>query len=164
MTPRRPPFTLYPSKTQQWKFLAASVGLMLLGYPQVERGNLINGWFTYGFGALLSLFAIVQLLPGSNSLTVEEHGFRIVALFREQRFRWEEVDSFGTYEFKIRSKRRVLVGFNFAPGARPITKLMRKSRKTLGYEAGVPTVDGFTPAELVELLETYRLQHTKPAD
>ncbi len=164
MPPRRPPFTLYPSKTQQWKFLAAAVGLMLLGYWQVKRGNISDGWFTLGLGALLSLFAIVQLLPGSNSLTVEENGFRIVALFRENRFRWEEVDSFGTYEVKFRSKRRIFGGFNFAPGARPMTKLMRKSRKTLGYEAGVPAVDGFTPAELVELLETYRLQQTKPAD
>jgi hypothetical protein len=155
------PYTLPLNKRPQWLMLAAGLGLIPLGCWLVSRGDLM-GWLCLGVGVVIGLIALATLLPGAHALTLEEDGILIRTFYREQRIRWEEIGSFGTYELEFGKRKSRFVGFNFAEGARPTTALMRQSRQTIGYEAGVPAVAGFTAEELAALLEAYRLQQTEP--
>lgn len=154
------PFTVYPSKSKQWKLLAFSTVLSAACFWLASEGQK-SGWFFGGFFLLCGLVGLVQMLPNSVSLTVDEEGFRYVALFRTHRFRWAEIESFGTYVLKFKARTTVYVGFNFVPGAREQTSLMRASRRNLGYEAGLPEAYGHTPEQLAALLEAYRVRYAQ---
>ena len=104
--------------------------------------------------------AIVQLLPGAASLTLDEDGFHVMGLYRRTSYRWEEIEGFGVYQANGQKK---MVGFNFLEGSRPKSFLMNMSRSKIGYEAALGDLYGPDPDGLAEMMNAHLLQQTEDA-
>ena len=160
MERRALPFTLMPERKALWKHLLGAIAVTALGASAVYwHFALVAGWVLLVIGGLLTPVAAIQLLPGAASLTLDQDGFHVTGLFRRTSYRWDEIEGFGVY---CPTPKKQMVGFNFLPGRRPKSLLMRKSREEFGYEAALGDVYGLNPEEFAEMMNAYLDLQTKP--
>ena len=112
-------------------------------------------------GGILLTVAIIQLLPGAASLTLDEEGFHVTGLYRRTSYRWDEIEGVGVYQANGQKK---MIGFNFLDESRPKSFLMNMSRNTIGYEAGIGDLYAPDPDALAEMLNGYLDQQTSWED
>jgi hypothetical protein len=74
--------------------LALSVGFVALGVWLLEKRPIL-GWVTIIFFSLGIPASVAVMLPGATYLRLDRQGFEIVAVFRRQKYRWSQVESFG---------------------------------------------------------------------
>jgi hypothetical protein len=154
------PFTLQPKRKSLWKHLLGAILIAALGVAAVywQFAPLV-GWALLVLGGLLTPLAVVQLLPGAASLTLDQVGFHVTGLYLRTTYRWDEIEEFGVYYPNPKNK---MVGFNFLPGRRTKSLIMQKSREELGYEAGLGDIYGHSPDEFAEMMNAYRISQTEP--
>lgn len=74
------------------------------------------GWLIAGFFALGIPIAIVQLIPGSTYLEIDEQGFTMCTMYRKHRVLWSEVEEFMVIHHRQSGiKVNEWVGFNYRP-------------------------------------------------
>ena len=152
------PLTLLPNGKTQWKQLLAMSLMTALGASSVYWNSApLAGWGLLVIGLILTPLAIVQLLPGAASLTLDHDGFHVTGLYRRTTYRWDEIEKFGVY---CPVPKKKMVGFNFRPGTRPKSFFMKKSRRKFGYEAGLGDLYGPNPDKLAEMMNAYLRQQT----
>jgi hypothetical protein len=152
------PITLLPNRKTQWKQLLVMCLIIALGASSIYgQTSPLAGWALLVIGGILAPLAIVQLLPGAASLTLDQDGFHVTGLYRRTSYRWDEIEGFGAYSIAPKKK---MVGFNFRPGTRPKSFLMRKSRDSFGYESTLGDLYGPNPEKLAEMMNAYLRQQT----
>ncbi len=156
------PLTLLPARKTLWKHLLIMSLITGMGASSVYwRLASVAGWGLLAIGGFLLTVAIVQLLPGAASLTLDEEGFHVTGLYRRTSYRWDEIEGFGVYQ---PSGKKKMVGFNFLEGSRPKSFLMNMSRNTIGFEAGLGDLYGPDPDALAEMLNAYLDQQSSLED
>jgi hypothetical protein len=155
------PVTLLPARKTLWKHLIVMSLVAGMGAFSVYGGVAsVAGWGLLAIGGILMLIAIVQLLPGAASLTLDEDGFHVTGLYRRTSYRWDEIEGFGVYQANGKKK---MCGFNFLEGSRPKSFLMNMSRSKIGYEAALGDLYGPDPDALAEMMNAYLDRQTEDA-
>ncbi len=152
---RLKPQTLYPKKSSALWLLLVCLLFVIAG---IWMGN-SNGWIGYACAVFFGLgipIALIQLLPGSSYLRLDETGLVIRHLFRDHRVLWQDVDQFfvvglkqtGITVYKV-------VGFNFVPSY-DRQRIARHFAIAIGKcEGALPETYGMSAEELADKLNSY---------
>ena len=133
-----------------------AVGLLALFGPRpAEQEDVWVMWLCVGFFGLVAGVSVLQLLPQTSCLRLDTEGFTIRSLFREQTYRWDDVDTFGA----TRIGPNKMVGFNFAPHFRRAERLRGVSAALAGFEGALPDTYGMKAEELAHLMNEYKYRH-----
>ncbi len=133
---------------------------LLLGSSLFVAGGLWiaqeQGWMGYvcaGFFALCIPIAIVQLLPGSTWLQLNQDGITFANLFRVSHFPWNVFDDFFVVSMSpIKLAAHKLVAFDFVPSYDRTQLLRRANSMIANCEGALPSTYGKSAEELVDIL------------
>jgi hypothetical protein len=115
------------------------------------------GWFPASFFALGIPVALIQLLPRSSFLTVDEDGIEFCALFRKCRLKWKDISEFGVYSRESIGIGNT-VGFNYSPSYERLPTMRLLNKTLVGFEAALPDTYGLPAEDLANLLSTFLAQ------
>jgi hypothetical protein len=155
MTATPTPITLYPKRSRMiWLLLGCSI-FVAIGIWMGSEGESFGyvGAAFFGLGIPISL---IQMIPGSGFLTIDEKGFTFASLFRKDTIAWSDIDEFCV----VTLGHTRFVGLNFVPTYDRSRTGRRVSRVIAGCEGALPDTYGKKAAELAELLNT-RLQEAR---
>ena len=141
------PPTLIPSLKKRWSLLIVAGCFTIL----LSVGGGIIGLLAAAFFGVCTVMYVIELLPGSSSLRLDENGFEIIRRFRKQQFRWNEVSDFAVWT---------------CSGSRLVTFKSRRSRLGIfgkinaalagGRNGWLPNTYGTAADDLVQLMTTWR--------
>ncbi|OCK53104.1 hypothetical protein BA768_00670 [Chryseobacterium sp. CBo1] len=89
------PLILKPSKVKSIILILVSIGFVALGISLLEKNMLIAVLNIVFFGICLLIF-IINLIPDSSYLKIDERGIEMKNLFRTTFIPWQAVSSFRT--------------------------------------------------------------------
>lgn len=113
--------------------------------------EVIKGSFIIAFFGLCVMVFIVQLLPGSSWLRLDENGFTYCALFRTHHVRWQDVESFTLVRVGVND----LVGWNHVKNYESADGGRQLNRALVGVDASLPDNYGMSANTLAELMNSY---------
>lgn len=154
------PITLYPNRSKAiWMLLLAVAFVacgIFIGIEGDPYGYLVAAFFGLGIPVFL-----IQMLPDSAFLTIDEKGIVGANLFQKFSFAWSDIDEFFVVRMQTHGiSVHEMVGFNFvstydrARVARTLTKV------TARCEGALPDTYGMKAADLAHLLNM-RLRQAK---
>ncbi|REC45094.1 PH domain-containing protein [Chryseobacterium sp. 5_R23647] len=138
------PLILKPSKIKNIILILISIGFISLGISLLEKNMLIAVLNIVFFGICLIIF-IINLLPNSSHLTIDEKGIEMKNLFRTTFIPWQAVSGFKT-KFIFVNK---LVTFT-------IDEKLLESSKMKGKTGAFPDTYGMSAKNLANLLNQYK--------
>jgi hypothetical protein len=151
-TTRITPQTLYPKRSSAVWLLLVSSAFVAIGVWMGRE----EGWIGYAiavFFAVCAAVAVVQLLPGASSLTIDGDGLTCRSLFRRWAVRWGDIDRFHVVVIRHGGLRvHQLVGWNYLSGRGPGGRGPRISSALAGCEGALPETYGMKAAELADFL------------
>ena len=118
------------------------------------------GWFPASFFALGIPVALIQLLPKSSFLTVDEDGIEFCTLFRKCRLKWNDISEFGIYSRESIGIGKT-VGFNYSPSYERLPTMRLLNKTLIGFEAALPDTYGLRAEELASLLSDFHSTRAK---
>lgn len=148
------PVTLKPRPLKMFFLLLGSGMFVAIGVWLIPREPLIS-WATIIFFGLCSVVAVIGLHPKSSFLTLTAEGFLFASLFRRHFVKWSHVQSFSP----TRIGGNNMVGWNYVPEFRPLSKLRRANVAIAGVEAALPDTYGMSVDTLCALLSELRNQY-----
>ena len=107
----------------------------------------------FGLGVVV---ALIQLLPGSSYLELDERGFTTCTMFRKGFERWEDVGEF--FPLSLDARARTMVAYRYAPGYKPHPTARKLLIAVAGAEAALPDTYGRPAKDLAELLNKIRAE------
>lgn len=137
------PLILKPGKVKSSILLVISIGFVALGISLLERNMLIAILNIVFFGLCFIVF-LLNLIPGSSYLKIDEKGIEMKGLMRKTFIPWQAVNSFGTKWVAFNKLVVFDLNKNLAGG-----KLKRR-------QGGLPDTYGMSAARLAELLNEYK--------
>ena len=146
---------LKPSPWRHLMLLGLSGGFVVLGLF-VLRDHSVLGWLTVAFFGLGVLVALITLVPGSSYLELSPSRITVRTLYRTWHVNWSDVSEF----FVSRVGARSMVCWSYSPGYSAARRGREISRSLAGVEAGLPDTYGLSAAELSDLLNQWRVEHT----
>lgn len=138
------PLILKPSKIKNIILILISIGFISLGISLLEKNMLIAVLNIVFFGICLIIF-IINLLPNSSYLTIDEKGIEMKNLFRTTFIPWQAVSGFKT-KFIFVNK---LVTFT-------IDEKFLENSKMKGKTGAFPDTYGMSAKNLANLLNEYK--------
>jgi len=138
------PLILKPSKIKNIILILISIGFISLGISLLEKNMLIAVLNIVFFGICLIIF-IINLLPNSSYLTIDEKGIEMKNLFRTTFIPWQALSGFKT-KFIFVNK---LVTFT-------IDEKLLESSKMKGKTGAFPDTYGMSAKNLANLLNEYK--------
>jgi hypothetical protein len=129
---------------------AFTAGGIWMGLSGEWIGFLIGGFFALGIPV-----AVLQLIPGSAYLHVDQTGFTFSSSFRKATIPWSVVDEFFVVTLRQHGVRvHSMVGFNFVPSY-DRSRLGREFAKAVSRcEAAFPCTYGKKAQELAEFMNS----------
>ncbi len=161
-----PPTLIQPREIQASRLktiglLAGSLAFVAAGAFIQSRSPTIEpmAWLCMVFFGLGVVVAIVQLVRPQR-LLLDNEGFTLVGgmVRRPRKERWADVRGFVVFRLP---RGGTMVGYNYAPGAEPKSKLLAISRG-MGCDAGLGKGWPGGDAAMVEQLNAYRQQALSP--
>jgi len=137
------PLILKPGKVKSSILLFISIGFVALGISLLDRNMLIAILNIVFFGICFIVF-LLNLVPGSSYLKIDEKGIEMKNLFRTTFIPWQAVSSFETKWVAFNK----LVIFNLNKNLAG-EKLKRR-------QGGFPDTYGMSADKLAELLNEYK--------
>ncbi|WP_445431720.1 STM3941 family protein [Chryseobacterium indoltheticum] len=138
------PLILKPSKIKNIILILISVGFISLGITLLEKNLLIAVLNIVFFGICLIIF-IINMIPNSSYLTIDEKGIEMKNLFRTTFIPWQAVSGFKT-KFIFVNK---MVTFT-------IDEKLLKNSKMKGKTGAFPDTYGMSAKNLANLLNEYK--------
>lgn len=133
------------------RVLGLAMLIVLGGIAGLTKGFIV-AWICIAFGIAATVVTVAaQALPRTK-LRLTSHGFAYGTLARRYFFRWSDVAWFGVCRFATSD----WVVFTFADHYSDDQKLRAVNQRFGGFDRFLPDLYGHGPAELVELLETWR--------
>lgn len=108
---------------------------------------------------LVSVECIMHLLPGASWLSLDDDGFTIHRLHKEERLRWQQVEEFFVLPSRtifVLSAPRRFVAFDLEPGEQRQGRIRRKTLSLMGFENALPSTYGMRAEDLASLMEDWR--------
>lgn len=91
---RPEPITLVPSRKQWWVIAIGGGILFVIALISVTLGGDTAAIIVATFAGFWAVLGAIMLLPGANSLRLDEKGFEIEHFFRRKNFLWSDVSDF----------------------------------------------------------------------
>jgi hypothetical protein len=118
-----------------------------------------KGWLGYAGAALFGLgmlVALLQLVPGSSYLKIDETGVEFSVLFRKSTLSWSLVEEFFVVSLKQTGVTvNKMVAFNYVPTSRGQHLGSRIARTITQCDGALPDTYGKSAEELAMLLNSY---------
>jgi hypothetical protein len=105
----------------------------------------------FGLGIVV---ALLQMLPDSAYLEIDERGFTTCTMFRKSFVPWENVGEF--FPLSLDPRARKMVAFHYAPGYKAHPAGRKLLTALAGAEAALPDIYGRSAEDLARLLNTIR--------
>lgn len=140
--------TYYPSKVRLFLRLAGSLVLMTAGIVALTHSPW--NWLAVLLFSTCSLIYGLALLPQATYLRLEKDGFILVTAFRPSTYKWGEVDAFRVG--KIGTIAVVCFDYQNPQAQGSVFSIQ---------ESNLPVVIGFSPDELVRLLNDGKSKFTQ---
>lgn len=138
------PLILKPSKVKSIILILISIGFVALGILLLEKNTLIAVLNIIFFGICLLIF-IINLIPNSSYLKIDERGIEMKNLFRITFIPWQAVNSFRTKYIFVNK----MVVFD-------IDQKLLESSKMKGKTGAFPDIYGMSAQKLADLLNEYK--------
>ena len=159
MTPRTPlPMRLRSSRAKA-SLLLLGCSVFVVAGVVVLRVAPIAGYAAIAFFGLGVVVGLIQLLPNSSYLELEERGFTICNLFRKSFLPWQEIAEF--FPMTVGGSGRPMVAVRFAPGSKVSATVRTFAVAIGGAEGALPDTYGRSAAELAELLNRVRAERNR---
>lgn len=140
------PLILRPGKIKNIILILISIGFISLGISLLEKNMLIAVLNIFFFGICLIIF-IINMIPNSSYLKIDEKGIEMKNLFRTTFIPWQAVSGFKT-KFIFVNK---LVTFT-------IDEKLLENSKMKGKTGAFPDTYGMSAQKLAALLNEYKLK------
>ncbi|HEY3636351.1 MAG TPA: hypothetical protein VGK95_14975 [Caldimonas sp.] len=109
----------------------------------------------FGLGVVV---ALVNLLPGSSYLELEQRGFTMCTFFRKSFHRWEDVAAF--FPLSVEGT-KPMVALRYAPSYQGARAIRRFATQLTGAEGALPDTYGMSAADLAALLNKVRVDQSQ---
>jgi hypothetical protein len=153
---------LKPNKLKTFGLLLISILFVLVGFSVLEEQPLF-GWTCIAFFGLGATVFLIQMVPNSTYLKLNEEGFEVRNLFRSDFTKWKDVKFFriGSVPMPVylgywRQKKMVMLEYQKTHKKHKIGKAA--SKMISGNHGALPDSYGMSVAELVELLNEWKNQ------
>jgi hypothetical protein len=139
----------------------AVVGLFIVGVGGLiasggTTGSVIGGVLMGMFGLFMTAFGLATLRPGAAYLRIDAEGIAYKQVFKEFRYRWEDLEAFGEMDINGTP----FVGFRLGDDHPKSKRKMRKiDRAVTGWDYNLPDNYGMNTAQLAALLSQRRMRH-----
>jgi hypothetical protein len=148
--------TLYPKRSSMIWLLVGSSVFVAIGMWMGATGEMVG----YAFGAFFALgipVALIQLVPGSAYLCLDQRGFTVRSLFRTSFVPWSAVDRFFVVTLRTAGtiKVREMVGWNFRASYDRARLARRVATIVSKCEGALPDTYGQKAEELAALMNGY---------
>ncbi|MDF2831017.1 PH domain-containing protein [Chryseobacterium indoltheticum] len=140
------PLILKPSKIKSIILILISIGFITLGISLLEQNMLIAVLNIFFFGICLIIF-IINMIPNSSYLTIDEKGIEMKNLFRTTFIPWQAVSGFKTKLIFVNK----LVTFT-------IDEKLLENSKMKGKTGAFPDTYGMSANNLANLLNEYKVK------
>ncbi|WP_449388454.1 STM3941 family protein [Chryseobacterium lineare] len=137
------PLILKPGKVKSIVLLIISIGFVILGISLLDKSKLIAILNIVFFGMCFMVF-LLNLIPGSSYIKIDEKGIEMKNLFRITFIPWQAVNTFKT-KWVVFNK---LVVFD-------LNKTLVGNNMKL-RQGGFPDTYGMSAAKLAQLLNEYK--------
>ena len=147
--------TLYPKRSSMIWLLVVCSAFVAAGLWLGARGEVV-GYLCAALSALGIPIALIQLVPGSTYLSLDERGFTVRNLFRTSFMPWSAVDRF--FVVTLRStgmKVRDMVGWNFVASYDRARVARRLATIISRCEGALPDTYGKKAEDLAVLMNGY---------
>jgi hypothetical protein len=146
------PLTLFPRRRSAIVLLVLSTAFVAVGIWMARTGESFGYASIACFGLGIPI-AVIQLLPGSTFLRIDENGITFANLFRKTSLPWSAFDRFVVVVIRKGGlKAHEMVGFDFAP-TYDRAKVGRAIAHALaGCEGALPDTYGRKADDLAALL------------
>ncbi|WP_312900679.1 STM3941 family protein [Chryseobacterium taichungense] len=144
------PLILKPGKVKSSILLMISIGFVILGISLLDKNKLIAILNIVFFGMCFVVF-LLNLIPGSSYLKIDEKGIEMKNLFRVTFIPWQTVNTFETKWIAFNK----LVVFD-------LNKAL-VGNKTKLRQGGLPDTYGMSATKLAELLNEYKAKFSPDA-
>jgi hypothetical protein len=146
--------TLYPKKSSAVCLLLICSVFVAGGIWAARSGNWI-GYLVASFFGLCLPVALIQLLPGSSYLAIDDTGITVCNLFRKTSIPWSVIGEFHAVTLTHHGLRvHKMVAFNFMPSYDGARLGRRLARLIGGCEGALPDTYGKSAEELAEFLNS----------
>jgi hypothetical protein len=128
------------------------LGLAVSSYLHFVKENSTIGLVAAVLSSIGFLFFLVQIIPGANSLTLNDDGLVIRAFFRSQHYKWTDISRFEVGKIGLNE----MVVFNLTSDFKKKAEADRAASEFLqninGFDAALPSTYGLRAADLRALL------------
>lgn len=140
------PLILKPSKVKNIFLIIISLGFVILGISLLEKKLWIGVLNIFFFGICLIIF-LINMIPNSSYLKIDESGIEMKNLFRITFIPWKAVSSFKTKSIFLKK----IVTFN-------IDKNLLTDSNIKGKAGAFPDTYGMSAENLADFLNEYKLK------
>ena len=140
------PLILKPRKIKNLFLIITSLGFVILGISLLEKKLWVGVLNIFFFGICLIIF-IINMLPNSSYLKIDERGVEMKNLFRITFIPWKAVNGFTTKSIFLKK----MVTFN-------IDENLLIASKIKGKTGAFPDTYGMPAENLADLLNEYKLK------
>ena len=140
------PLILKPSKVKNIFLIIISLGFVILGISLLEKKIWIGVLNIFFFGICLIIF-LINMIPNSSYLKIDESGIEMKNLFRITFIPWKAVSSFKTKSIFLKK----IVTFN-------IDKNLLTDSNIKGNAGAFPDTYGMSAENLADFLNEYKLK------
>ncbi|WP_407405811.1 STM3941 family protein [Chryseobacterium sp.] len=144
---KKEPILLKPSKLKSILLSIISITFVILGVTLLEKNLLVGILNIVFFGICFAVF-IIQILPSSSYLKINEQGIEMKNLFKTTFIPWESVSDFRTKNFFINK----MVVFD-------IEKKFLENDKIKPKTGAFPDTYGMSALQLAQLLNDYKNEY-----
>ena len=141
-----------------WKALLImvySICLVSLGVWLKQSGWSFLGWLTIVFFGLGVPLSLLMLLPNATYLRLDEEGFEMRSVFRNNRYRWTDVAG-----FTIGSLRGAkMIAIHFRHDFKPQRLARSMAAALAGMEGAIPNHYNAPLEEILEALNAWRQRY-----
>jgi hypothetical protein len=146
------PTTLVPP-LKQWWIMAIGGGLFfVISLLGISFGGDTAAMIVAAFSGFWAMLGAIMLLPGANSLRLDEKGFEIEHFFRRKSFRWSDVSDFGVR--RIGEFNEEIVSFETAESHLSLWE--RINGALIGKKGCLPNAYGMAAEDLAKLMTTWK--------
>ena len=147
------PLRLRTTRKSMVVLLLACAGFVAAGVFVLPIHPVV-AWQAIVFFGLGVVVALIQLLPGSAYLELDDRGFTTCTMFRKSFVRWDDVGEF--FPLSLDSRARKMVAFRYAPDYKPHPSARKFLTALAGAEGALPDTYGRPADDLARLLNTIR--------
>ena len=151
------PTTLVPSRKPWWIMVIGGGVIWVISLLSVVFGGDTASIMLAAFAGFWAVLGAIMLLPGANSMRLDENGFEVEHFFRKKRYRWSDVSDFAVRS--VGQHNDELVSFDTVETHRTLWE--RINGALIGKSGHLPNTYGMPAEDLAKLMTAWKNSATE---